>query len=296
MRPQAAAPFGQKLFGPGFYAMCHTIGVVPSSNTISIVIPAYNEAHYLTQCLESIAEQTVLPDEVIVVDNGSSDNTVEVAKRYPFVTVVTKKRRGIVYARNAGFDAARSDIIGRIDADTILPSNWVEYVLSYFATACSGETAWTGAPLFYNVRLPRFISLVYSGLAFGLNHLLTGFPTLWGSNMAIRRAHWEQVRTMVHTRTDIHEDLDLAYHLRDAGVRVVYDKKIKNKAMLRRVRSGRHELWDYLNWWPRTLRIHGAKTWVICWLIGVVMLYPATPLLGVFEFAARLAGRKPLRD
>ena len=275
--------------------MCHTIEAVPSSKSISIVIPAYNEAHYLAQCLDSIAGQTVPPDEVIVVDNGSTDNTAAVARRYSFVRVVAERRPGIVHARNAGFDTATSDIIGRIDADTILPPNWVEYVLAYFGSD-DGATAWTGAPLFYNVRMPRTISLVYRSLAFGLNRLLTGFPTLWGSNMALRRSHWEKVRASVHVRTDIHEDLDLAYHLREAGIRVVYDKKIKNKAMLRRVRSNRHELWEYLGWWPRTLRIHGSWTWVVCWLIGVLVLYLATPLLGILESLARLAGRKPLHD
>src|SRR5688572_27451257 len=91
--------------------------------SVSIVIPAYNEEGQLALCLEAIARQTVKPVEVIVVDNNSTDGTVEVAGRYPFVTVLHEWRQGVVHARDCGFDAAKGDIIGRIDAETVMPHN-----------------------------------------------------------------------------------------------------------------------------------------------------------------------------
>ncbi|HEX7964030.1 MAG TPA: glycosyltransferase family A protein, partial [Candidatus Saccharimonadales bacterium] len=93
--------------------------------SVSIVIPAYNEERHLAACLEAIRAQSEPPLEVVVVDNNSTDRTAEIARRYPFVRVVHEERQGIVFARGAGFDAARGDIIARIDADIVLPAGWI---------------------------------------------------------------------------------------------------------------------------------------------------------------------------
>src|SRR4051812_42172740 len=99
---------------------------------VSIVIPVYNEADQLAACLQAIARQTVRPLEVIVVDNNSTDGTAAIAKRFPFVRLLTEKKQGVVHARNTGFKATRGGIIGRIDADTILPPTWVAQVQTIF--------------------------------------------------------------------------------------------------------------------------------------------------------------------
>ena len=88
------------------------------SKSLSIVIPVYNEASRLAACLQSIADQSEAPEDVIVIDNNSTDNSLSIAQQFPFVRVIHEKRQGIVYARNAGFDAVQADIIARIDADS----------------------------------------------------------------------------------------------------------------------------------------------------------------------------------
>ncbi|HPG37472.1 MAG TPA: glycosyltransferase family A protein, partial [Candidatus Saccharibacteria bacterium] len=93
---------------------------------ISVVIPVYNEAAALPACLEALAGQTAPPFEVLVVDNNSTDDSVLVAARYPFVTVLHEKRQGVLHARSLGFTAARGDIIGRIDADTEVAPDWIK--------------------------------------------------------------------------------------------------------------------------------------------------------------------------
>jgi len=70
-------------------------------------------------------------------------------------------------------------------------------------------------------------------------------------------------------------------HLHKAGLKIYYDKTLPVPALLRRARASRPELWDYLQWWPQTLKRHGYKTWRICWLIGVLPLYLATPFLNL---------------
>src|SRR5688572_18255306 len=101
--------------------------------SVSIVIPAFNEESHLRECLESIARQTVQPFEVIVVDNNSTDATAIIAGSFPFATLITEKRQGVMYARDCGFDAACGEIIGRLDADSVIAANWVETVQKLFA-------------------------------------------------------------------------------------------------------------------------------------------------------------------
>ncbi|MEK7153660.1 MAG: glycosyltransferase family 2 protein [Patescibacteria group bacterium] len=254
---------------------------------VSIVIPAHNEERHLQLCLEAIAAQAVPPFEAIVVNNNSTDQTAKVARSFPFVRIVTEPNQGIVHARNTGFDTAKGDIIGRIDADIQLPPQWVAHVQAFYADGAHANQAWSGTGYFYNVHLPRLVSWAYGLFAFRLNKVLTGHYTLWGSNMAITQEQWEKVRGNTCDRVDIHEDLDLAIHLDRAGYGITYDTSIKTNAELRRVHADRHKLWDYLQWWPRTLRIHNKKTWVVCWFFGAFLLYLATFLLVLIDYLAR---------
>ena len=115
--------------------------------TLSIIIPVYNEEAVLDATLRAIQRQTVMPDEVIVVDNNSSDGSVAIARRFDFVEVITEEAQGRAAARNAGFNAARSDVLGRINADVQLFPDWVERVKTNFgqdnidALIGSGEAA-----------------------------------------------------------------------------------------------------------------------------------------------------------
>lgn len=258
---------------------------------VSIVIPVHNEERHLHACLQAIATQTVPPYEVIIVDNNSTDKSAAIANSYSFVRLLSEPRQGIAAARSTGFDAATGDIIGRVDADIRIPPSWVAHLQRFYAEPRHRQNAWSGAGYFYNVRLPRLVNFAYRLLAFRFNKLLIGHYTLWGSNMALTREQWQTVRHEVCKRTGIHEDLDLAIHLNAHGYPPVYDRTIKTRAELRRVHSDHHKLWDYLQWWPRTLRIHGKRTWIICWFVGAFLLYLATFILVVVDKLASVFKR-----
>ncbi len=229
------------------------------SVSVSIVIPAYNEARNLGMCLESIAKQTRMPSQVIVVDNNSTDETVAIAAQFPFVTLLHEPIQGIVYARDTGFDAVTTDIIGRIDADTQLKPGWVEHVQHYYAVEAHAQRGVSGLAYFYNVRWPKEIGKAQHAVAFKLNRVIMGGYILWGSNMAIPRSMWLMVRDEVHRRNDIHEDIDLAIHLKNLGYHVDYRKSLLVGVRLRRVHTQRDKLWPNLMLWPRSFRIHGYK-------------------------------------
>lgn len=83
---------------------------------ISVVIPAYNAAHFLPRCLESVFAQTLAPAEVIVVNDGSEDDTAATAERLGAI-VVSRPNGGLSAARNTGVHRATSDWVGLLDAD-----------------------------------------------------------------------------------------------------------------------------------------------------------------------------------
>jgi len=91
---------------------------------ISVVIPALNEASLLPHTLDSIQMLTRKPDEIIVVDNGSTDNTAAIARSYG-ANVIRVAIRGIGLVRQKGLEKASGDIIAYTDADTLVPRDWL---------------------------------------------------------------------------------------------------------------------------------------------------------------------------
>lgn len=245
---------------------------------LSLIIPAYNEHEHLGNCLASVAAQTIMPFEVIVVDNNSTDDTVKIAKSYPFVRVINAKQQGIVYARDAGFSAAKGTIIGRIDSDSRLPANWVEQVLDFYKDPANGNTALTGGGTFYNVPFPRVSRRILGLLAFWVNRMALGHHFLFGSNMAFPAHVWPLIKNKICIRTDIHEDIDIAVHMHQVGTRIVYQPKLQVGVKLRRVFQDHDKLWGTLMLWPTSLRIHHKWLWPTGF-IGAVMLYVLTPLI-----------------
>lgn len=99
---------------------------------LSVIIPCKNEAKILPRLLSSLAGQTTLPDEVIVVDSHSTDNTVAVAKNFSTklpLQIVTAKEKGISPARNEGVAKASGDLFLFPDADVTLPPTFIETFL-----------------------------------------------------------------------------------------------------------------------------------------------------------------------
>ncbi len=90
---------------------------------ISVIIPAYNSRRYLGEALRSVFGQDYRPIEVIVVDDGSIDNTSEVARSFKNVIYTYQSNRGPAVARNTGLTMALGDVIAFLDADDLWPEN-----------------------------------------------------------------------------------------------------------------------------------------------------------------------------
>lgn len=101
----------------------------------SIIIPAYNAEKHLQACLDALLQQTIHPEEIIVVDDGSTDSTRTIAESFSLVTLLTQKNQGPAKARNAGAKKASGDIILFIDSDCVPEKNWLEEMLKPFEDA-----------------------------------------------------------------------------------------------------------------------------------------------------------------
>lgn len=99
----------------------------------SVIIPAYNAENAIGNCLKALGSQTRRPAEIIVVDDGSSDKTCQVAEAFDGVKVVRQKNRGPASARNKGASNARGDILLFTDADCVPDKRWVENMLKPFS-------------------------------------------------------------------------------------------------------------------------------------------------------------------
>src|SRR5689334_20387724 len=98
---------------------------------ISVIIPAYNEEQALAATIQSVLDQNYPNFEIIIVNNASSDNTQEIAQRFP-VKVVLEPRKGLLYARERGRKEATGEIIANIDADCLPKSNWLSSGIKLF--------------------------------------------------------------------------------------------------------------------------------------------------------------------
>jgi glycosyltransferase involved in cell wall biosynthesis len=103
------------------------------SPLVSVIVPCYRQAHYLAEAIESVVAQTYPHIEVVVVDDGSPDNTGEIAARYPGVRYVREPQRGVSEARNLGIRMSTGSCLIFLDADDRLLPEAVAIGLDCFS-------------------------------------------------------------------------------------------------------------------------------------------------------------------
>lgn len=220
---------------------------------VSVVIPVFNEEALIKRCLTALLNQTKKPFEIIVVDNNSSDKTIEIAKTFP-VKIVVEKTQGATHARNTGFDLAKGDVIARIDADTLVTNIWIEQIEKHFKEdptliALSGPTSFDD-PMFNHLLIAETVLLRSWKLIFG-------HDILYGPNMAISKKAWEKVKQYVCLDDKlVHEDFDIAIHLGRLKMgKILFDKKFTVEVSERRWRKAKSYL-EYPQRYLKTIAQH----------------------------------------
>jgi glycosyltransferase involved in cell wall biosynthesis len=105
---------------------------------ISVIICAYNYGRFLRQCLQSVTQQTRPVDEIVVVDDGSQDNTTEIVRQFPEVRYLYQENSGKAAAFNRGFASASGDLICHLDADDYWLPNKIERILQVLGQGSAG--------------------------------------------------------------------------------------------------------------------------------------------------------------
>ena len=97
---------------------------------ITIVINVYNREKYIKKCLDSIVNQTYKNLEILIVDDGSTDNTVKICKSYKDkrIRIISGKNTGISLARNVGIDNAKGNYLYYVDSDDFIELDTIEYL------------------------------------------------------------------------------------------------------------------------------------------------------------------------
>ena len=232
--------------------------------TVSIVIPAYNEEETILPCLEACISQTVPAHEIIVVNNKSTDKTVEIVREVqslypeaPIILIEQADSQGITPTRNKGFDAATGDIIGRIDSDSIIEPNWVEETIKAFADPT--VDAITCPVIYYDMPFRRFGQIADDTMRKAMFKLARDYKFLFGSNMGMTRKAWLTVRdeTCADEEDLMHEDLDLAVHVHRAGLKIEYSSEVVAGMSGRRMDDSPSDIVSYLGRYDRTYNHHG---------------------------------------
>jgi glycosyltransferase involved in cell wall biosynthesis len=201
------------------------VGAGLSDVLVSFVVPAYNEETLIASCLSAILAEisrTRCRAEIIVVNNGSTDATRQIALSIQGVRVVDEPQRGLVQARRAGCLVSKGKFIANIDADTILPEGWLHIALMEFARR-PDLVALSGPHIYYD--LPNGARLIAAAFYRGalvvhlLSKLLAGSgAVMQGGNFIISRTALEAAGGFNPEFRFWGEDAELARRLSKIGV------------------------------------------------------------------------------
>lgn len=200
---------------------------------ISVVVPVLNDARELVGCLAALSEQSRPAHEIVIVDNGCSDDSAAVA-RAAGARVVEESVRGIPAAAATGYDSATGDVIARIDADSRPGTDWLARIEAAF-DADPELSALSGPGEFIGLRGWRATAAqaLYMDAFFLSVGAAMAHPVMFGSNLAMRRSAWLRVRDGVdRTDPELHDDIDLSFQF-GAADRVVVDRSLVVKISAR---------------------------------------------------------------
>ncbi len=210
-----------------------TLSSRSSKRQISVIIPAYNDAAHLRACLSSLQESGFQDYECIVVDDGSVDNTGEVAREFHAALLSTVDRNGPACARNAGAASANGEILLFIDSDVCVHPDTLQRVATAFAEDPELDAligSYDDDP-----ASPDFISR-YRNLmhCYVHRHGRRKASTFWCGCGAIRRAVFEEAKGFdeSYTRPSV-EDIELGYRLSHLHKKVILEPDLMVKHLKR---------------------------------------------------------------
>ena len=201
---------------------------------VSVILLNYNGQRFLVPCLESVLADSYWPKEILLVDNASSDGSMNLAWAYQDrITIVQNPRNyGFPKGCNQGIQVARGDVIVLLNVDTVVCEGWLEKLIEPLRRDAS--LAMTGSKLLF----PASNRIQFAGGVMEPNglthHVGYGLPDgeafnqlkevdyLTGASLAIRRDVLDRLGGLDEGFPLYFEDLDLSYRVRQAGYKILY--------------------------------------------------------------------------
>lgn len=204
--------------------------MVKSKPFITVVVPGLNEEKNIEECLKSLRNQSLKNVEIIYVDGGSSDSTVEIAKKFADKVFVEKKGKGPASARNYGAKHASADFVAFIDADSRAKHDWLERIFWNLSHGYIGVGGYV-KPRSYKL-LHNFMSFL-SWRAWPTFTAGFRFYQFNGSNCAFRKKEFLEIGGF-DEKMSFMEDVDLAMRMKKKG-RLRFDSEAIVYSSVRRV-------------------------------------------------------------
>lgn len=194
--------------------------VRPQWPAISVAVCAYNEERRLPECLDALSRLEYPGLEVIVCDDGSTDETLKIAQRYPF-KVLALRHGGLSNARNAAMEVASGDIIAYLDADAYCHPEWPYHLALSME---DDEVVGTGGPNLPVEGAERIEHAVASSPGSPVEVLITSDRAehVPGCNMAYRLADLRAVGGFDSTYVSAGDDVDVCWRLLDRGGQIAF--------------------------------------------------------------------------
>jgi glycosyltransferase involved in cell wall biosynthesis len=183
---------------------------------VSVVVCAYNADRTMDQCLKSLEHMNYPDYEVIVVNDGSTDRTLEISERYKYCRIISQPNKGLSVARNVGADAATGEIVAYTDSDCVADPDWLTYLVAKME---HGGLAAVGGPNFP----PPEDDLIPAAVAVspgGPTHVLLSDEVaehIAGCNMAFRRDLLLGLGGFDPVYRAAGDDVDICWRFQNAG-------------------------------------------------------------------------------
>src|SRR3989440_637041 len=204
----------QQKLGRGDSASPHLL--LPQTPFVSVIVCSYNGGHTLAACLDSLGKLNYPNYEVILVDDGSTDDTAYVAAQFPSVRYIHQSNHGLSHARNTGAAAAKGEVLAYTDSDCMADVDWLYHLIG---TLVSGDYSGVGGP---NITPParNWIQACVAAAPGGPNHVLltdTVAEHIPGCNMAFYRWAFQGVGGFDPEYRKAGDDVDFCWRIQQAG-------------------------------------------------------------------------------
>lgn len=190
-----------------------------SQVSFSIVIPVLNEVGQIQRCVESIRKNINFADtEIIIADNGSTDGTVELLRKLPVKLIenLTGKRHTIAQLRNLAAQQAQGDVLAFLDADMMVPQDWLQSARKYFDNGFNGALGFVEKP----DESAGWVGKVWGERLWLTRDQLQDVDFLPGRNIMVNRNIFKKINGFdENLRTA--EDKDLTFRIVENGGRVI---------------------------------------------------------------------------